>query len=266
MSEQLRFRQERNRQRNNVVSQFALFRSRALSEESDSSSKKTVFGLLRKSPKEEKKTFTQVDPDRTHCLCHYTKSCNLQTHRSSPNCQKRKHESVSQELLEKPDLNEDVSPEQQEAYNLLVVKGTVRERGSRDASPSDESRERQKQARERRMRRALEHQKQVRPVFGEFSLLCSLCSLFGHFCLNSFFVAIPIWRSEGSYQMLSSPLPQCDAQNPFCTLCSCVLFALLHPRPCLQATPCLVVYSNMICPFPHRIRQRLPRSRSVLST
>ncbi len=38
-----------------------------------------------------------------------------------------------QEIADKPDINEEVTPEQQEAYNLLVVKGSLRERASPQA-------------------------------------------------------------------------------------------------------------------------------------
>ena len=138
-------------------------RSRASSEESEGSSKKTVFGLLKKSPKQEKKTFTEVIS---------REACEFFLFSYFPNFLKVDNVnrvfnlfwvifSFLQELLEKPDINEDVSPEQQEAYNLLVVKGAVRDK--RDSSPSDSEHrsERHKQARERRIRRALEHQKQV---------------------------------------------------------------------------------------------------------
>ncbi len=38
-----------------------------------------------------------------------------------------------QEIADKPDINEEVTPEQQEAYNLLVVKGSLRDRASPQA-------------------------------------------------------------------------------------------------------------------------------------
>ncbi len=84
----------------------------------EASPKSKLFSLHKKSPKEEKPTFTE-------------------------------------EMAKTAELTDDVSPEAQEAYNILVVKGSVKKR-----EPSKGER---LSVRERRTRRSLEHQQHESP-------------------------------------------------------------------------------------------------------
>ena len=73
------------------------------------------------------------------------KSRSIFSRKKSPKTERR---SFTDELAALPDAAEDVTPEAQEAYNLLVVKGAVKESGQDNS----------KSGREMRVRRALDHQ------------------------------------------------------------------------------------------------------------
>ena len=71
---------------------------------------------------------------------------------------KEERKNYTEEIANVKDINEDLSPEAEEAYNMLVVKGSVKEK-SQQQQQQQQDIERPRSIRERRLQRSQEHQR-----------------------------------------------------------------------------------------------------------